>query len=235
MATEMLIAERVADVRARIATACLKAGRMPSQVRLLPVSKTQPVTAIRALWQATGITRFAENKVQELVAKETAFGSDSPLTWALIGHLQTNKTRAAAVVSSEFQALDSLRVAAALDRRLQELGRTLEVLVEVNSSGEESKWGLPASAVAAFAEEVTTYPRLVVRGLMTVAAAETARAAQSFYLMAELQESLLRSGVPGQWSELSMGMSADFETAISYGATCVRIGAAIFGERNYSG
>ncbi|MDR0435916.1 MAG: YggS family pyridoxal phosphate-dependent enzyme [Propionibacteriaceae bacterium] len=225
------IIERVAAVRARIAAACALAGRDPAQVRLLPVSKTHPVSVIRAVWQTSGITRFGENRVQELSAKRSELAVDTPLTWALIGHLQTNKAATAALVADEFQALDSVRVAAVLDRSLAELGRTLDVLIEVNTSGETSKWGLAAAEVAAFADTLTRYPRLAVRGLMTVAA--PVEAERGFAQLAQLCETLVANGAPGEWRELSMGMSGDFETAIGYGSTCVRVGSAIFGPRDY--
>lgn len=225
------IAARVAAVQARIAAACIAVGRDPSEVRLLPVSKTHPAAAVYALWQASGITRFAENKVQELAKKQNELASIAPLTWALIGHLQTNKAGTAAVAAAEFQALDSIRIAAALERRLSELERSLDVLIEVNTSGEVSKWGLAAAEVAAFAQALTAYPHLKVRGLMTVAAPDLNDAERGFAALAGLRETLLAQGAPGEWNELSMGMSNDFETAIRYGSSCVRIGTAIFGAR----
>ena len=179
-----------------------------------------------------GYRRFGENKVQEASAKAEALSDVRDIEWALIGHLQTNKAKDVARFASEFQALDSLRVAKELDKRLQNEGRRLEVLVQVNSSDEDQKFGLPASEVAAFAQELRAFDALDVRGLMTLAlfTEDHTRVAACFTVMQQVQREL-RDTDGGGWEELSMGMSGDFELAIEHGATCVRVGQAIFGDR----
>ena len=179
-----------------------------------------------------GYRRFGENKVQEATAKAEALSDVGDIEWALIGHLQTNKAKDVARFASEFQALDSLRVAKELDKRLQNEGRRLEVLVQVNSSDEDQKFGLPASDVAAFAQELRAFDALDVRGLMTLAlfTEDHTRVAACFKVMQQVQREL-RDTDGGGWDELSMGMSGDFELAIEHGATCVRVGQAIFGDR----
>lgn len=229
----MGIAENLAEVRRRIAEACAAADRDPAQVRLLPVSKTKPPAAIREAYDA-GVRLFGENKVQEAVAKAEVFAEVADLKWAVIGHLQTNKAKQAAAVATEFHALDSLRVADALDRRLHGLGRKLDVFVQVNSSAEESKFGLPPGEVPAFARELERFVTLRVRGLMTLAvfSEDADRVGACFARMRDLQARLQDShDHPQWWSELSMGMSGDYELAIGYGATTVRVGQAIFGDR----
>lgn len=227
-----LIAQRLAAVRARIAAACLRAGRDPDHVRLLPISKTVPAERLRAAF-AAGIVDFGENKVQEAKAKAEAL-HDLPVTWTVVGHLQTNKAKEVARFAREFQALDSLRVAEALEKRLEIEDRTLDVLVQVNTSGEESKFGLAPEDVPAFARELPAFSRLRVGGLMTLAifSADEARVRQCFRLLRAVRERLREDGPAGlAFDALSMGMSGDFEIAIEEGATIVRVGQAIFGAR----
>jgi pyridoxal phosphate enzyme (YggS family) len=227
------IAANLAEVRRRVDQACVAAGRDASSVRLLPVSKTKPPAVIREAYDA-GARLFGENKVQEAVAKAEVFADVPDLRWAVIGHLQTNKAKQVAAVAAEFHALDSLRLAEALDRRLQDLGRTLDVFVQVNSSGEESKFGLTPEAVPAFARELERFATLRVRGLMTLAvfSDDADLVGACFGRMRDLQARLQDTDDhPERWTELSMGMSGDFELAIAYGATTVRVGQAIFGDR----
>jgi pyridoxal phosphate enzyme (YggS family) len=227
------IAANLAEVRRRVDQACVAAGRDASSVRLLPVSKTKPPAVIREAYDA-GARLFGENKVQEAVAKAEVFADVPDLRWAVIGHLQTNKAKQVAAVAAEFHALDSLRLAEALDRRLQDLGRTLDVFVQVNSSGEEAKFGLTPEAVPAFARELERFATLRVRGLMTLAvfSDDADLVGACFGRMRDLQARLQDTDDhPERWTELSMGMSGDFELAIAYGATTVRVGQAIFGDR----
>lgn len=218
-------------VRARIDSARARAGRL-DEVRLLPVSKTIPSDRIRAAIEA-GCSRLGENKVQEAHRKWEEL-SDTAVEWAVIGHLQTNKAKLVAEFASEFQALGSTRVAEALDRRLQTSGRSLDVFVQVNTSGEESKFGLEPDAVAAFLRELPQYQSLRVRGLMTLAvfSPDTDLVRSCFRVLSGLRERLRDSAPDGvSLDELSMGMSGDFEIAIEEGATVVRVGQAIFGAR----
>lgn len=224
----------LADVHARIATACLRVGRDPTHVRLLPVSKTKDEASIR-LSYAAGCRLLGENKPQEAYQKWEAMADLTDLQWSVIGHLQTNKAKLVARFATEFQALDSLRVAEALDRRLQAEGRALDVFVQVNTSGEASKYGLPPDEVATFLKALPAFTALRVRGFMTLAlfSAEAERVRQCFVLLRELRDRLSQD-IPGEISldELSMGMSGDYEIAIEEGATIVRVGQAIFGARS---
>ncbi|MDE2149271.1 MAG: YggS family pyridoxal phosphate-dependent enzyme [Gammaproteobacteria bacterium] len=223
---------RLGGVHGRIAQACRRAGRDTGSVRLLPVTKTMPAPVLR-LAHAAGCEWFGENKVQEAEVKALAL-ADLPVRWSIIGHLQTNKTARAARFADEFQALDNLRVAAALDRHLQALGRGLDVLVQVNTSGETSKFGLPPDAVRTFLRELPAFTSLRVRGLMTLAAfsAEAAQVRACFRRLRQLRDRLHEQTPAGMaLDELSMGMSGDFELAIEEGATIVRVGQAIFGPR----
>ena len=224
------ISANLAVVEQRIAAAAARACRDASEVRLLPVSKTKPPSAILEVHRA-GYRRFGENKVQEAHAKwEELRGTD--IEWAVIGHLQTNKARLVAEFATEFQALSSLKQAAELDKRLQAAGRRLEVLVQVNSSEEEQKFGLAPEDVRSFTRELRAFDALEVRGLMTLAlfTDDHERIRECFRVMQQVQRDL-REVDGGGWDELSMGMSGDFELAIEHGATCVRVGQAIFGDR----
>ncbi|MFT3759564.1 YggS family pyridoxal phosphate-dependent enzyme [Thauera sp.] len=223
----------LAAVQIRITAACRRAGRDPAGVRLLPVSKTKPAASLR-LAHAAGCRMFGENKVQEAHGKWEAMQDLADLRWSVIGHLQTNKAKLVARFASEFQALDSLRVAAALDRRLQVEGRALDVFVQVNTSGEASKYGLAPADVPAFLGALPAFSSLRVRGLMTLAlfSAEAGQVRRCFVLLRQLRERLRQEAPAGiVLDELSMGMSGDFEIAIEEGATVVRVGQAIFGAR----
>lgn len=229
------IAANLAMVRARIAAACQKAGRAPESVELLPVSKTRPASDVLAA-HAAGCRRFGENKAQEAEAKAAELAQVADLEWVMIGHLQTNKAKLVARFAAEFQALDSLALAVELDRRLHAEGRRLDVLIQVNSSAEDSKFGLPPQEVPAFARALAGFDALHVRGLMTLAlpSPEEALVRACFVRMQEVQAQLRDQGVEGQsYDTLSMGMSGDFELAIEHGATVVRVGTAIFGRRSY--
>lgn len=223
----------LAAVRARMDAACVRVGRNPAQVRLLPVSKTKPEASLR-LAHAAGCRLFGENKVQEAAGKWQAMQDLEDMRWSVIGHLQTNKAKLVTRFASEFQALDSLRLAEALERRLQLEGRSLDVYVQVNTSGEASKYGLEPDAVAACLKALAAYPCLRVRGLMTLAlfSAEAEHVRRCFVRLRELRDRLRQDAPAGiTLDELSMGMSGDFEIAIEEGATVVRVGQAIFGAR----
>jgi PLP dependent protein len=219
----------LAQIEDRIAAACARAGRPRSDVRLLPVTKTVPAHVLR-LAHAAGVRAFAENKIQEAMGKHERLG-DLDVAWSIVGHLQTNKVKYLTRFADEFQALDSLRLAEALNNRLEREGRDLDVFVQVNTSGEESKFGLHPDDLLPFVDLLGQFPRLRPKGLMTLALFSTdmARVRPCFVLLRELRDTVLRlhSGL----TELSMGMSGDFEEAIAEGATVVRVGQAIFGKR----
>ncbi|HET9302593.1 MAG TPA: YggS family pyridoxal phosphate-dependent enzyme [Propionibacteriaceae bacterium] len=227
------VAENLAAVEARIKAACTRVGRDPSEVRLLPVSKNQGMELIAEAYEA-GVRLFGENRVQEAAEKARHFADHPDLKWAIIGHLQTNKARQVAAMASEFHALSSVRVAAALQQALDDQGRSLDVFLQVNSSGEPQKFGLPPDEVEPFAIALKAYRALRVRGLMTLAVlSDDQREIRAcFERMRDLQRRLHASeDVAGTYEELSMGMSGDLELAIEYGATTVRVGQAIFGPR----
>ncbi|CQR44973.1 conserved hypothetical protein [Thiomonas sp. CB3] len=221
-------------VQRRIADACRRVGRSPANVRLLPVSKTVDEARIR-LSYAAGCRLLGENKVQEAHNKWEAMSDLPDLHWSVIGHLQTNKAKLVARFATEFQALDSLRVAEALDRHLQAEGRSLDVLVQVNTSGEASKYGLAPEDVHVFVQQLPTLSALRVRGLMTLALLthDTVRVRACFALLRTLRDRLRQDTPAGiEMKDLSMGMSGDFEIAIEEGATVVRVGQAIYGARS---
>ncbi|HNP26630.1 MAG TPA: YggS family pyridoxal phosphate-dependent enzyme [Nitrosomonas sp.] len=226
------IKNNLATVQQRITDACIKAGREPSSVRLLPVTKTVSAERLRIAYTA-GCHEMGENKVQEAREKSEVL-SDLNIQWSIIGHLQTNKVKYITRFAHEFQALDSLKVAAELDKRLQSAGRGMDVYVQVNSSGEASKFGLPPEAVEDFVRQLPNYSSLQVKGLMTLAIFSTDldRVRACFVRMRDLRDRL-RQNAPAELSfeELSMGMSGDYELAIEEGATVVRVGQAIFGKR----
>ncbi len=227
----MSIGRNLALVHERIAQAAKRVGRSPEEIRLLPVSKTVPEDRIKEA-VAAGCVELGENKVQEAKRKaETLAGMG--IKWSVIGHLQTNKAKDVVAFAHEFQALDRHRAAEALDRRLQRENRELQVYVQVNTSGEESKYGLAPQDTIAFLEELSVYSSLKVQGLMTLAlfTAETERVRECFRTLRQLRDEARQKHLIGQ-GDLSMGMSGDFETAIEEGATCVRVGQAIFGARS---
>lgn len=226
------IAERLAAVRADIDEACREAGRDPAEVRLLPVSKYHTVDSIREA-RAAGYILFGENKVQEMAAKHAALHGEG-IGFAVIGHVQTNKARQVAEIAAELHSLDSIRLAEALQRRLEGTGRRLPVLIQVNTSAEEAKSGVRPDEAAAFAAALRPYDLLEARGLMTMAANSPDRdaVAACFRTLAGLRDAL-RDADGGGWDELSMGMSGDYRIAIAHGATTVRLGTAVFGPREY--
>lgn len=231
--TQAQIESNLAAVRDRIIAACRGCGRDPADVRLLPVSKTVPAERLRLAF-AAGCRELGENKVQEARQKAEAL-SDLPILWSVIGHLQTNKAKYVARFAHEFQALDNLRVAEALDRRLQHEGRALDVFVQVNSSGEDSKFGLAPENVRSFVDSLSVYTALRVKGLMTLAlfSADEARVRECFVRMRTLRDTLRQEAPDGlSFDELSMGMSGDYAIAVEEGATVVRVGQAIFGPRS---
>jgi len=232
--TQQAIEANLRAIRARIDQACRQTGREPADVRLLPVSKTKGNDILRLAY-AAGCRELGENKVQEARRKAEDLADLTDLRWSVIGHLQTNKAKYVARFAHEFQALDNLRVAEALDRRLQMAGRALDVFVQINSSGEAQKFGLPPEDAAAFIHQLPQFSALRVRGLMTLAifSAQTERVRECFVRMRNLREQLRQEAPAGvSVEQLSMGMSGDFETAIAEGATVVRVGQAIFGPRN---
>jgi PLP dependent protein len=228
----MSIASNLADIRARIASAARSAGRDPSSVRLIAVSKTFPIDAVRAAYDA-GQREFGENRVQEGLQKIDG-SADLSIRWHLLGHLQTNKARKAASAFAVIQSVDSVEVMQKLDRGAEEAGSAPELLIQVDLAGEATKFGIPPVEVPRLFEAAAACRAARVVGLMALPplpdTPEDAR--RWFRQLRELRDGWLASGVPSAMlRELSMGMSADFEVAVQEGATMVRVGTAIFGER----
>jgi pyridoxal phosphate enzyme (YggS family) len=226
------LAGRLAAVRASISEACLQAGRDPAGVTLLPVSKTFGEDVVREAL-GLGLHRFGENKVQEMEAKAVAL-ADKAIEWVVIGYLQTNKAKVVAKIATEVQSLDRLDLAVALDKALQAQGRGIDVLVQVKTSREESKFGIAPEALPAFLQQLKAFSSLRLRGLMTLAEASDDEAVVRgcFRTLYQLRDSARQAGHAAD--RLSMGMSGDFPLAIAEGSTDLRIGSAIFGVRSYN-
>jgi len=219
------ITDRLERLTARINKACLNAGRDPSEVSLVAVSKTVSADIIRAGISA-GLTVFGENYIQEAQAKIDEI--DSPAVWHFIGHLQSNKAKFAVTLFDLIHSVDTVKLARELNKRAGAIGRKMPILVQVNISGEESKSGAAKDQAEEFISQVLEFPNLETKGLMTMPPffdnPDLAR--PYFKALRELKEKI---GPP--LTELSMGMSGDFEAAIGEGATLVRVGTAIFGPR----
>jgi len=227
------IADRLTEVRGRIAAAALSAGRDPSSVRLIAVSKTFPIEAVREAF-AAGQRDFGENKVQEALQKIDG-SADLSIRWHLLGHLQTNKARKAAPAFAMIQSVDSIELLNKLDRAAEESGHSPELLVQVDLAGEATKYGASPAEVPRLFEAAAACRAARIVGLMTLPPApDTPEEARPWFRrMRDLREEWLASGVPDSMlRELSMGMSGDFEVAIQEGATMVRVGTAVFGSRH---
>ena len=225
-----MIATALAQVRARIERAALAAGRDPAQVKLVAVSKTKGPDLVRKAY-AAGQRAFGENYAQELAAKAPALADLPDIEWHFIGHLQTNKARVVAAHAHVVHTVDSAAVARELGKRVARELRAapMPVLVEVNVGGEAQKAGAAPGDIEEVVRAVHEQPSLVVRGLMTMPpAGDPAAARRVFETLATLRN---LHGGPALLPELSMGMSEDLEVAIACGATIVRVGTAIFGER----
>lgn len=228
--------ERLEAVRERIEQACQRAGRSFDEVTLVGVSKTHPVEAV-AIAREAGLRDFGENRAQELAEKaETLHGvyQGGDIRWHMIGHLQRNKVKDVIGCTDLFHALDSPRLARELDKRAAAEGRVLPCLVQVNVSGEDSKFGLDPEKTREMLRRLADHEHLCIKGLMTLAAPtdDPEDVRPQFRLLRDLFETCDTITYPHlDMQMLSMGMSGDFEVAIEEGATHVRIGTAIFGSR----
>ena len=227
------LAKNARAMRERVARAARRAGRLADDIHIVAVTKTVPLEALREA-HALGFTTFGENRVQEAEEKIAAL-RDLDLRWELIGHLQTNKAARALQLFNRIQSLDSLRLTDVLNARGRENAWVVPVLLEVNIGGEPSKTGFAPNELREAAQVVADCGWLRAEGLMTVApmATDPEAARPYFRRLRELRDELAEQ-VPltqGEWRELSMGMSDDFEVAIEEGATMIRVGRALFGER----
>lgn len=223
--------KRLAEVRSRIDKACRKSGREPGSVRLLAVSKTFPQDMVETYVQA-GLSDFGESYIQEARNKVEELARRGIVPhWHFIGHLQTNKAKYAAALFSVVHSVDSLDLAVELDRRASALNRKIRIYTQVNVSGEDSKSGMEPDDLPRFLDEAGKLPALTIEGLMTIPPwdPDPELARPHFIALRKLKERCAP-----HLSGLSMGMSGDLEVAIEEGATIVRVGTALFGERDYS-
>ncbi len=225
------VASNLQNVKDRIVRVAQSIGRQPNEITLLAASKTNPADALREAWVA-GQTIFGENYLQEALAKMPAL-ADLPIEWHFIGPIQSNKTRRIAENFAWVHSVDRAKVADRLSKDRSESLPPLQVCLQVNVSGEDSKSGVEPEELAALAAHVVNLPHLRLRGLMAVPELTTATALQrsQFHLLRELYEQLKRDGY--ELDTLSMGMSEDMDIALAEGATMVRVGTAIFGPRRY--
>jgi PLP dependent protein len=226
-----VIAERVAAVRERIARAAERASRQPDEVTLVAVSKTHPPEAVRAAY-AAGLRDFGENRVQEAEPKIAATADLAGARWHLVGHLQSNKARRAMALFGLVQSIDSLEIAERLARAGEDAGREVRGLVEVDLAGEATKYGLPEAELLPALRRLRGGAGLRLEGLMVLPPLlDDLEAVRPFFRrLRALRDRALGEGLLAA-GELSMGMSHDFEAAVEEGATLVRVGTAIFGER----
>lgn len=227
----MSVRENLERLEERIAAACARAGRERSEIRLIAIAKTKPAELVNEAI-AAGITDIGENRVQEAVAKKPFVSTGC--RWHLVGNLQTNKVKRAVEIFDMIQSVDSHRLAFELQKRCEQVNREMPVLIEVNTSGEPTKHGVSPEELPALVRVVTELPRLNLEGLMTIgpglAIEDPEASRRCFRMLRQLAiECRERFGIP--LSELSMGMTSDFEVGIEEGATMIRIGTAIFGAR----
>jgi pyridoxal phosphate enzyme (YggS family) len=228
------LARRAREVRERVAAAAERSGRAANSVLIVAVSKTIPVERIRAAYDL-GFTTFGENRVQEAREKIAALSLPS-LRWELVGHLQTNKAAVAVELFDRIQSVDSIKLAEVLEKRAAAERKVLPILLEVNVAGEATKSGFAPEQVSDAVYAVAALPHLRPEGLMTIAplVASPEEVRPVFRRLRELRDRVREAvplGADGGWQQLSMGMTDDFAVAIEEGATIVRIGRALFGER----
>ncbi|MDY4970241.1 MAG: YggS family pyridoxal phosphate-dependent enzyme [Lachnospiraceae bacterium] len=230
-----MVKENLMEVESRVQAACERAGRPREDVLLIAVSKTKPVELIREIME-TGTKDFGENKVQEMCNKIEEIRE--PLNWHLIGHLQRNKVKYIVDKAYLIHSVDSLRLAEEIQKEaVKKNVSKVPVLIEVNMAQEASKDGINASETEELVREIAKLPNVQIRGLMTIApfVDDPEENRVHFRAMRELRDHLKAMNIPGvEMKELSMGMTNDFEVAIEEGATMIRVGTAIFGERNYA-
>ena len=231
----MSIAENIAQVRERIAAAARRANRNPNEITLMGVSKTFPTGRIREAF-AAGLRVFGENRVQEFAGKVDALRDLPDAEWHLIGHLQSNKAAKATELFDAVDSVDSVRLAEKLNASAESAGKTLSVLIEINVAGEQAKSGVEPSSdeLEQILQGAPRWKNLRVRGLMTVPPyTEDPEGARAYFRqLREIRDGIAARRLPAvSMDVVSMGMSHDFEVAIEEGATCVRVGTAIFGER----
>ncbi len=229
-----MILENIEQVKKNITTACQKVGRDPAQVTLIAVSKTKPYTAI-AEALPSGILDYGENKVQELVEKYERLPSD--IRWHMIGHLQRNKVKYLVGKTSLIHSVDSYRLAEQIEKEFAKENKIAEILIEINMAEEESKFGIPANEAEWLIEKISLLEHIRIKGLMTIApyTEDPEENRKYFRKMKKLSVDIAAKNIYNvSMDVLSMGMTGDYQVAIEEGATMVRVGTGIFGERNYN-
>jgi len=225
----MELADRLSDIQTRIKAACGRADRPADSVKLLAVTKAHPPDTVDAAVEL-GLTLFGENRVQEAKAKIPQCSTRA--TWHMIGHLHSNKVRDAVELFGMIEGVDSLRIAQEISKRAGQAGKTIPILAEVNVGGEASKSGFRPKALLAELQDLNALPALQVQGLMTVPPWKPmAEQVRPFFVKARALKDQCEDVLGVALPHLSMGMSGDFEVAIEEGATIVRVGTALFGER----
>lgn len=225
--------QNIAQVRQNIAQAAKKAGRNPEDILLLAVSKTKPVEQIKEA-VSCGLTSLGENKVQEIMDKYEPMGEG--IHWHLIGHLQTNKVKYIIDKVDMIHSVESIRLAEEIEKRAAAKNKVMDILVEINIAQEESKFGIPVNEVESFLQELSKFSHICIRGLMTVAPFVENPEENRLYFrkMRELLVDINAKKIDNiNMDVLSMGMTGDYMVAIEEGATIVRVGTGIFGERYY--
>lgn len=229
-----MVAENLAEVEKKVCEACERAGRSRDEVTLIAVSKTKPVSMIEELLPG-GMRDFGENKVQELCEKYEVLPKD--IRWHLIGHLQRNKVKYIADKAYLIHSVDSLRLAEAISEEGVKKGVTVPSLIEVNVAGEESKFGVTPEETESLVREIAKLPSIQIKGLMTIApyVEDPEENRVHFSRLRQLSVDIREKNIDNvSMNVLSMGMTGDYQVAIEEGATMVRVGTGIFGERNYN-
>ncbi len=229
-----MVVENLAEVEKRVCAACERAGRSREEVTLIAVSKTKPISMIEELLPG-GTRDFGENKVQELCEKEEQLPKD--IRWHLIGHLQRNKVKYVAEKAFLIHSVDSLRLAQTISEEGIKKNRVVPVLIEVNVAGEESKFGVSPEETESLIREIAKMPGIAVKGLMTIApfVDDPEENRVHFANLKKLCVDIKIKNIDNvSMNVLSMGMTGDYEVAIEEGATMIRVGTGIFGERNYN-
>ena len=230
-----MIAENYKQVKENIAQACRAVGRNPEEVTLIAVSKTKPVEMLQQAYDASARC-FGENKVQEIMDKYPCLPED--IKWHMIGHLQRNKVKYIVDKVAMIHSVDSLRLAEAIEQEAKKQNVKVPVLIEVNVAGEESKFGLKPEEVLPFLETVSNFEHLQVKGLMTIApyVENPEENRQIFRQLKKISVDIDQKNINNiNMSVLSMGMTGDYQVAVQEGATMVRVGTGIFGDRDYLG
>lgn len=233
---EKSVKKNLKTIIRRIEKACKKAGRDPDSVTIIPVTKTVETERIKEALDC-GFNAIAENKVQEAEEKVPLLEAHlPPPIWHFVGHLQSNKVNKVVRFASMIQSIDRMKIVKKLNKQLKKLGKEMPVLIQINVSGEDSKYGLHPDDALFFIEQAASFEHIKIKGLMTIGlfSDDWPKVRKGFRLLRELRDNIKAKNIPGVEMEiLSMGMTNDFEIAIEEGATMVRVGRAIFGEREH--